>query len=1489
MRGASAHPPPHQLFSTPAVAPDLQARDLSLLLVLLIFIFALLGVEIFGGSMGQCDLSCAPVDEVPDGAYRSKREGCMQASGVWDAAENNFDSMLNAMMTVFIVFVGENWNSVWIDGFAHHGHVATFYFVVAVLVGNFILLNLFVAILVGNYNSDDAKPGAEAAQGEPGSAQPTSSHRGGVAVQIHDAREREAKREECQQSPSRRADHRASARRTAAATPKEEELASMHTAAGPPRPNHISLPPREASEQASHTGGALETSRWQLLHRPVELLSAELRDPTAHRGWDAVADTYRKGELATPKAGDGGKGPLDSHLIMREATAPGQDPLCLPSDSPLRLACLRLVLRPQLEWFIIALIIVSSVSLALDDPARPNSELARVLLVVDVACTALFLAELLLKVLAFGLYRPRHGYLRSHWNKLDALVVVVSIASIVLALVDTRADLDFINALRALRVLRPLRLVNRFKGMRTVLLAIFNTLPECLDVMAVALFFNLLFAIVGVQQFGGRFGFCIEPLDAAANASGDAAGADCAVSGTGEAAVLVPEPYTLNQTACLAAGRLWVNPTIGDFDNTFNAMLVLFEILTAEMWPDYLTYLTATYKPFEAPRSEWSDGFAGIYAALWIVVGTLFLGNLIVGILIDNFDKLRGDERGRGLLTREQMDWVAVQLVIVEARARRRPRRPSAHRRRALVYDVVMSRRFARLISSLILLNALLLAVAHYEMSPGLAQALDALNYAFTAVWVLEASLKIYGLYWRAYFSFSWNVFDFCLALTSVVDAALSITADCMEEAPHALAVTLGYMRLLRLLRLLRVIQSIPALRLLLASLLKSLPSLVSVGSLLVLLLFVYAVLGVQFFYNVKHGEFINGYANFRHVPIAMLTLFRSITGESWNGIMHDLQTRAGGVTWVTQLTGNPPRAPPGWPICTGYAGGCAYCSYADDDCGDWYAIPYYLSFSLFSFFLLLNAVIAVLLEHFSDIEATATLPLANLDCFLDEWSRLDPSATRETGATNLLVLLRKVPPPLGIDRSRPFALLEALHCLCAPSNRLYVHKGQNIFLHETLMALARRNVELPIDGVGSTRFALQHRAFVRANMRAHGQPARLYSASKMGRPDFLPQTSRPRLVRHDSGPLSSTSHLLRMDGITVMDIWAAQLLQACWKGLRARRIYKLVSSKRVLPVPPASAAAGADAGGASQRKLADYRLSERRLAPSPSPTGGPPPARPQPVAGRGGALRHVQVSEVRLPRFDPGAARKGTLAEALLPSAYVCTVAPPPAPLAAEAPYAMGVFVADPHGHFPCRWVPCELVRVSGSRGSGVGVEKVCVRYALSAAGGKPLIEADVLEDPPRVLRLLAAYRASLGGRGATAAGEGPAGETASGSEGGGLSDELGMAMCQLRIGHMERNLGELRAERAALAACIPQDADRLAEIEEDIGLLLHTLKVLRRALAAVDAGCVPAARTVPEESRETTAEGGVDDAGQRRPARPAVTLQRPSQPLTPLPDDDR
>ena len=110
------------------------------------------------------------------------------------------------------------------------------------------------------------------------------------------------------------------------------------------------------------------------------------------------------------------------------------------------------------------------------------------------------------------------------------------------------------------------------------------------------------------------------------------------------------------------------------------------------------------------------------------------------------------------------------------------------------------------------------------------------------------------------------------------------------------------------------------SLRVLLHSLVKSLPSLMSVGSLMLLLLFIYAVLGVQLFYSVRFNEMLNEDANFTNLGKALITLFRCATGESWNGIMHDLQVRPQGCDWLCELTGAAPRP--------------ALCSDDDSDCG---------------------------------------------------------------------------------------------------------------------------------------------------------------------------------------------------------------------------------------------------------------------------------------------------------------------------------------------------------------------------------------------------------------------------------------------------------------------------------------------------------------------------------------------------------------------------
>ena len=71
-------------------------------------------------------------------------------------------------------------------------------------------------------------------------------------------------------------------------------------------------------------------------------------------------------------------------------------------------------------------------------------------------------------------------------------------------------------------------------------------------------------------------------------------------------------------------------------------------------------------------------------------------------------------------------------------------------------------------------------------------------------------------------------------------------------------------------------------------SFLMTVPYLANVGGLLFLLLFLYAVPGINLFATVKHQNAINHHTNFESFGMAMLTLFRMATGEAWNEIMWD-------------------------------------------------------------------------------------------------------------------------------------------------------------------------------------------------------------------------------------------------------------------------------------------------------------------------------------------------------------------------------------------------------------------------------------------------------------------------------------------------------------------------------------------------------------------------------------------------------------------------
>lgn len=134
---------------------------------------------------------------------------------------------------------------------------------------------------------------------------------------------------------------------------------------------------------------------------------------------------------------------------------PGKALFVLGPDNRVRRGCAAVVHNPGFDRFILLLISVSSLALALDSPLRdPESPLAKSLKGVERVMTALFFIEMALKIFAHGFVLMPKAYLRSAWNVLDFLVVVISIIQLV---TNDSGNLESLRSLRTLRALRPLR------------------------------------------------------------------------------------------------------------------------------------------------------------------------------------------------------------------------------------------------------------------------------------------------------------------------------------------------------------------------------------------------------------------------------------------------------------------------------------------------------------------------------------------------------------------------------------------------------------------------------------------------------------------------------------------------------------------------------------------------------------------------------------------------------------------------------------------------------------------------------------------------------------------------------------------------------------------------------------------------------------------------------------------------------------------------
>lgn len=716
-------------------------------------------------------------------------------------------------------------------------------------------------------------------------------------------------------------------------------------------------------------------------------------------------------------------------------------------DHPVRKRCLATVQSSKFDIFITSIIILSIICLAVDNPlSDPETSLAKVLKLCDVAFTSLFFAEMVIKVLAHGLIFETDAYFKDTWNILDFAVLLVSLVNI--------SDVgrgSSLKSLRALRVLRTLRMIKKFPELQVVVDALLLSLPSVADVAVLCALFFLIFASFGVSFLKGTFYHCtgekfdmltddklkylVNPFEWSKLTNEQKAWFDtdapgCSASTWAESTV----PKSKDICDCLVPGG-WGLVVSQNFDNILNGMALLFEISTTEGWTEVMHAATDQrgigMQPIENYNPMWA-----LFFIIFLIFGAFFVLELFVGVTIENFKKIR-EETGRSLMTESQKNWARTQQFVLKVRPMRKIHRPE-HILRAKCFDFTnpeSNPHFDTFVTVCIILSSIVSATYSFGDTEPKLRILSYMNYIFAAIFTVECILKITALSKR-YFADSWNVFDFFIVCAANVGLISELFLD------NASAV-ISVIRLARIGRLFRIVKTVKKFR----TLFSFLKSIANIGALLLLLYFIYAVVGVQLFCFIPNNGMLNNQANFRSLGSAMLLLLRFSTGENWNGFMRSIIDDREGCD-------KNPNYHQGHPWCLGHSDD-PYCTPLSGCGAGITAYLYFYSFTLLISFVILNLFVGIVLEAFENSNEGEILNSEDMDDFVTKWAYFDPNATWYIKAEHMKNLLMVLKPPLGLGRRDIMKADEFLDDPCLKG--LEVNANGEVHILHAATSLAKR------------------------------------------------------------------------------------------------------------------------------------------------------------------------------------------------------------------------------------------------------------------------------------------------------------------------------------------------------------------------------------------------------------------------------------------------
>ncbi|XP_046749975.1 sodium channel protein para isoform X6 [Diprion similis] len=658
----------------------------------------------------------------------------------------------------------------------------------------------------------------------------------------------------------------------------------------------------------------------------------------------------------------------------------------------LRLKTFQLIENKYFETAVITMILLSSLALALEDvhlSSRPI--LQDILYYMDRIFTVIFFIEMLIKWLALGFKK----YFTNAWCWLDFIIVMVSLINFVASLCGA-GGIQAFKTMRTLRALRPLRAMSRMQGMRVVVNALVQAIPSIFNVLLVCLIFWLIFAIMGVQLFAGKYFKCVD------------------ANKTTLSHEIIPD-----RNACIAENYTWENSPM-NFDHVGKAYLCLFQVATFKGWIQIMNDAIDSRDVNKQPIRE-TNIYMYLYFVFFIIFGSFFTLNLFIGVIIDNFNEQKKKAGGslEMFMTEDQKKYYNAMKKMGSKKPLKAIPRPR-WRPQAIVFEIVTDKKFDMIIMLFIGLNMLTMTLDHYQQSKTFSDVLDYLNMIFIVIFTSECLMKIFALRYH-YFKEPWNLFDFVVVILSILGLVLSDIIEKYFVSPTLLRVV----RVAKVGRVLRLVKGAKGIRTLLFALAMSLPALFNICLLLFLVMFIFAIFGMSFFMHVKDKSGLDDVYNFKTFTQSMILLFQMSTSAGWDGVLDGI---------INEEDCQEPNNE------IGYPGNCGSSTIG---------IAYLLSYLVISFLIVINMYIAVILENYSQATEDVQEGLTDddYDMYYEIWQQFDPDGTQYIRYEQLSDFLDVLEPPLQIHKPNKYKIVSMDIPIC---------KGDLMFCVDILDALTK-------------------------------------------------------------------------------------------------------------------------------------------------------------------------------------------------------------------------------------------------------------------------------------------------------------------------------------------------------------------------------------------------------------------------------------------------